>query len=395
MNDGTVIVGGGLAAQRCCETLRSKGYEGPIRVLCGESLPPYDRPPLSKELLSGELPEEAIALRPRAWYEERGVDLLLGAPAIRLLPAEQFVELEGSRLRYDNLVVATGSEARSLPMLEGYENVQPLRTLDDARELRAALGKPGCRVAVVGAGFIGLEVAATARKLGAEVTLVEAAAAPLAAVLGTQLGAWFAQLHREEGVEVITSAGVAEVRGARRVSELVLADGRRVPCDRVVVGVGVRPATRWLADAGIADLGGGVPVDPHGRSAAPGVYAAGDAALVFDPALARHLRTDHWEAAARQGAAAARSMLGLDQPPEPPPSFWSDQYGVRVQYVGRASEADRIVIDGDPDGRDFQADMTRDGVPVGVLLVGRPRALPDARRRVMQAMATTTGNGGI
>src|SRR3954464_12519674 len=189
----------------------------------GGPVPPYARPPLSKEMLSGELPEEALALRPRAWYEDRGVDLLLGAPAVRLLPAEKIVELEGCRLRYDNLVVATGSEARSLPMLEGFENVQALRTLDDGRELRSALENPGCRVAVVGAGFIGLEVAATARKLGAEVTLIEAARAPLAAVLGEQLGGWFAQLHREEGVEVLLGAGVREARGGRRVRELVLA----------------------------------------------------------------------------------------------------------------------------------------------------------------------------
>jgi NADPH-dependent 2,4-dienoyl-CoA reductase/sulfur reductase-like enzyme len=385
MNDGVVIVGGGLAAQRCCETLRSKGNEDPIRVLCAEPHPPYDRPPLSKEMLSGEMPEDALLLRPPAWYAEKNVDLFIGSSATRLHPAEHRIEHTQGELRYSSLVIACGSEPRTLPMLGGYSNVQALRTLDDARSLRRALG-PGCRIAVVGAGFIGLEVAATARRLGAEVTLIEAAPAPLAAVLGEQLGGWFAGIHREEGVEVLLSAGLKEARGGRRVRALVLADGRVVECDRVVVGVGVRPATGWLASCGLDE--GGVLVDPDGRSSAPDVYAAGDAAGVYDRSLARHLRTDHWDAAARQGAAAARAILGLPRAPEPPPSFWSDQYGVRVQYVGRAADADRVVIDGDPSARDFQAELTREGVPVAVLLVGRPRALPEARRRLMQATTT-------
>jgi NADPH-dependent 2,4-dienoyl-CoA reductase/sulfur reductase-like enzyme len=212
-------------------------------------------------------------------------------------------------------------------------------------------------------------------------------------VLGPRLGSWFAELHRAEGVEVLLSAGVTGVRGRNRATELELAGGRRVRCDRVVVGVGVRPATRWLAGSGL-ELDG-VCVDGETRSSAPGVYAAGDAAQVWDPGLARHLRTEHWEAAARQGAAAARAMLGLEQAPAPPPSFWSDQYGIRVQYVGHGAEADRIVLDGDPDSRDFQAEFTRDGATVAALLVGRPRALPAARRRVHDALqqhtqATTT-----
>jgi NADPH-dependent 2,4-dienoyl-CoA reductase/sulfur reductase-like enzyme len=385
MNDGIVIVGGGLAAQRCCETLRSKGNEDPIRILCAEPHAPYDRPPLSKEMLSGEMPEQALMLRPPAWYAEKGVDLLIDSSATRLLPAEHRVEHSKGALTYSSLVIACGSEPRTLPMLDGYRNVQALRTLADARSLRKAL-RPGCRIAVVGAGFIGLEVAATARKLGAEVTLIEAAHAPLAAVLGEQLGGWFADIHREEGVEVLLSAGLKEARGGRRARELVLADGRVVPCDRVVVGVGVRPATGWLASCGLDE--GGVLVDPEGRSAAPDVYAAGDAACVYDRSLARHMRTDHWDAAARQGAAAARAILGLPQAPEPPPSFWSDQYGIRVQYVGRADDADRVEIDGDPSARDFQAELTRGGVPVAVLLVGRPRALPEARKRLMQATTT-------
>ena len=384
MSDGIVIVGGGLAAQRCAETLRSQGYDGAIRIVCAEPHPPYDRPPLSKELLTGALPPAAVALRPSAWYEQRRVDLLLGARAVGIDPVRRRLELErGAPLRYDSLLIATGSRARTLPALEGYDNVRALRTLDDALALRSALA-PGVRLAVVGAGFIGLEAASSALGLGAEVTIIEALDAPLAGVLGAGLGRWFAELHRSEGATVLLGARIDRVHGGRRVRALELADGHRVACDHVLVGVGVQPDTAWLTRTGLDD--GGVPVDPDGRTAVDDVYAAGDAALVYDPALARHMRTDHWEAAARQGAAAARAMLAIDPALAPLPSFWSDQYGVRVQYVGRAADADRVAIDGDPDARDFEALFTRAGVPVAALLVGRPRSLADARRRVQAGL---------
>jgi 3-phenylpropionate/trans-cinnamate dioxygenase ferredoxin reductase subunit len=395
MSDGIVIAGGGLAAQRCCETLRAKGWAGAIRVVCAEPLPPYDRPPLSKELLAGEMPVEALALRPRDWYREHEVDLILGTRATALDLGERRLELSvAAALRYERLLIATGAAPRPLPLLEGYSNAGPLRTLADTRRLEHVLRMHG-RLAVVGAGFIGLEVAATARARGAEVTIVEAAAAPLAAVLGTKLGSWFAELHRAEGAEVLTGARIDRVRGRNRVRELVLADGRRIACDHVLVGVGVDAATRWLAGSGLDPAG--VPVDPCGRTDAPDVFAAGDAARPYDPALGRHVRTEHWEAAARQGAAAARAMLGLEPAPIPPAGFWSDQYGTRVQYVGYATEADRVVVDGDPAGRDFQAEFTRAGATVAVLLAGRPRALAEARRRVQagldQLKATTTRSG--
>ena len=387
MSDGIVIAGGGLAAQRCTETLRSQGYDGPVRIVCAERHPPYDRPPLSKELLTGALPATAVALRPRAWYEHRSVDLLLGARAVGLDTGRRRLELErGGPLHYDALLVATGSRARLLPALEGYENVSVLRTLDDAMALRQALA-PGSRLAVIGAGFIGLEAASSALELGAEVTIVEALRAPLAGVLGAELGRWFADLHRAEGAKVLLGARLERVHGGRRVHALELADRRTIACDHVLVGVGVDPDTGWLPRA-VAD--GGVPVDPNGRAAADRIFAAGDAALVYDPRAARHLRTDHWEAAARQGAAAARAMLGLEPVRTPLPSFWSDQHGVRIQYVGRAGDADRVEISGDPDARDFEALFTRSGVPVAALLVGRPRSLADARRRVQAGLGSLT-----
>jgi NADPH-dependent 2,4-dienoyl-CoA reductase/sulfur reductase-like enzyme len=390
MSDGIVIAGGGLAAQRCTETLRGQGYDGPIRIVCAEDHPPYDRPPLSKELLAGDMPPDAVALRPRAWYDERGVDLLLGTRAERLdVAARELVVSRGGPLRFDSLVIATGSRARTLPLLDGFRNVSLLRTLDDALVLRDALAR-GARLAVVGGGFIGLEAAATARKLGAEVTLIEALDAPLSAVLGPQLGQWFAELHRTEGVEVLLDARVVGTLGTPRVHMLELADGRWVECDHVLVGVGVEPATGWLSGTGLDARG--VRVDPQGRTPVPGVYAAGDAALVYEPAVARHVRTDHWEAAARQGTAAARAMLGLEPARTPLPSFWSDQYGVRVQFVGRAEEADRVAIEGDPAARDFQALFTKDEVPLAALLVGRPRALAQVRREVQEGLDSLNNN---
>ncbi len=388
MSDGIVIAGGGLAAQRCTETLRSQGYDGPIRIVCAEAHAPYDRPPLSKELLAGEMPAAAVALRPRPWYDERQIDLLLGTRAERLDLAGRRLELSsGARLRFDSLLVATGSRARTLPLLDGYSNAGVLRTLDDALALRHALG-PGRRVVIVGAGFIGLEAAATASRLGAWVTIIEALDAPLMGILGASLGSWFAELHRAEGADVLLGARITGVRGRRKVRALELADGVVVECDHVLVGVGVDPDTRWLDGTGLG--ANGVRVDARGCTCAPGIYAAGDAARPYDTALARHVRTEHWEAAARQGADAARAMLGLEPVRTPLPSFWSDQHGVRVQYVGRAEEADRIAIDGDPGGRDFEALFTKAGVPVAALLVGRPRALSRARRRVQEGLESLT-----
>ena len=388
MTHGLVIAGGGLAAQRCCETLRAKGYDAPIRVLCEEPRFPYDRPPLSKELLSGDMPAAATALRPPGWYVEHAVELMLGVAATGLDVDRKRVEMSHGRpLRYDQLLIATGAKPRTLPLLDGYDNVTTLRTLDDAARLAHTLHR-GARIAVVGAGFIGLEVAATARGAGAEVTLIEALPSPLANVLGTRVGAWFADMHRAEGVEVLLSSRVERVHGGRRARELVLDGGRRVRCDHVVVGIGVEPATRWLADSGLGT--DGVPVDESGRTSVPDVYAAGDAARVYDRLLGRHVRSEHWEAAARHGMAVARAILGADPIALPPSSFWSDQFGVRVQYVGHAAEADRVVIEGDRDARDFTAEYTRGGATVAALLVGRPRGLAEARRRVNAGLESMT-----
>jgi NADPH-dependent 2,4-dienoyl-CoA reductase/sulfur reductase-like enzyme len=236
------------------------------------------------------------------------------------------------------------------------------------------------RLAIVGAGFIGQEVAATALGLGAEVTIVEAIEVPLAPILGAELGRWFADLHQEEGVRLLTGALIEGARGNGRVEELLLADGTKIKCDVVVAGIGTVPATEWLAGSGLGERG--VEVDVHGRTALPEVFVAGDASIPFDPRFGVHARTEHWDAAAWQGAAAAKAMLGEEAGMPPLPSFWSDQYGVRIQSVGHPHLADSVLVEGDPASRDFEAVFIREGAPVAGLTVARPRAIPALRKRI-------------
>jgi NADPH-dependent 2,4-dienoyl-CoA reductase/sulfur reductase-like enzyme len=380
-SDGIAIVGGGVAGQRCAETLRRLGCDSPIKIVCAEAHRPYDRPPLSKELLSSAHAENSLPYRSAEWYEERSIDLLLGVSASALAPAERRLTLsDGSELVYDWLVIASGSRPRTLPLLDGYENVSQLRTLDDCRRLREVLAG-GPKLAIIGAGFIGQEVAAAARKLDLEVTMIEASSCPLARVLGAQLGGWFTQLHRGEGVEVLTDAIVERVDANGAVRALGLPDGRSVPADHVVVGVGVEPDIAWLDGSGL-EARGGVRVDPHGRTSVDNVLAVGDAAATFNELAGCHVPGSHWEAAGRQGARAARVILGLDPGAVPLTSFWTDQYGLRIQYLGHAAVADSLDIDGDPDSKNFTATFTRAGRAVAALLVDRPRALPAARKLI-------------
>ena len=372
MRNGVVIAGGGLAAQRCCETLRRLGYDGRVRIVCAENTAPYDRPPLSKDLLAGKLDRTALHFRAPEWYADNDVELLLDETGSGLDAARRRLRLaDGDEIAYDRLVLATGSEPRRLPGTEGMANVYALRTAADALHLREVL-RPGMRLLVVGMGFIGQEVAATARELAVEVTALEAAPTPLHAILGERLGGWFAEMHRGEGVEVILGTPLARLVGDGRAEAAELADGRRIPCDAVVVGIGVVPAAAWLADSDL-EAERGVAVDERSRTALPGVYAAGD--------ITGH---QHWEAAVRQGVSAARAIVGLPPAPAPPPYFWSDQYGVRIQCVGNPRGADGVLVEGDMGGRDFTALLSHDGRPVAALLVGRPAAMPAMRRLIQQ-----------
>ena len=352
-----VIAGGGLAAQRCCERLRRKGYDGPVAMVCQEPHAPYDRPPLSKQFLADKMAEPPH-LRPGTWYADNDVTLLLGERAAALRPHERELELaSGEALRYERLLVATGAAPRMLPGSERFPNVHVLRTLADAERLRDGLA-PGVRIAVVGAGFIGQEVASTARKVGAEVSLVEAMPAPLAHILGERIGRWFARLHADHGVDVQTNQPFDVATCAEY--------------DQVVLGIGVAPATEWLRGTPIGPNGRlAIHADHAGRTCIPDVFAAGDCA-----------GSQHWEAAVQQAGGAALAMLG-DTPPAPPPSsFWSDLYGIRINWLGDARDADAVEFDGEPDARDFSVTYKRNGRPVAGLLVGRPQALPKLRKEL-------------
>jgi 3-phenylpropionate/trans-cinnamate dioxygenase ferredoxin reductase component len=379
--DGLLIAGGGLAAQRCCETLRARGFDRPIRVICEEPRTPYDRPPLSKAVLYGERDPATLAFRPLTWYAERGIALLTSERARSLDLAAATLELaSGSRLRYEQLVIATGSRPRTLPGLRGFRNAHTLRTVSDAIALRDELSIGG-RLVVIGAGFVGLEVAATARRLGVDVTVIEAAREPLTRALGTELGQWFAELHRAEGVEVLTDTHVSRFgTGAGKIQWVEIPDGRRIECSSVLVGIGIEPDTLWLDGSGLDP--DGVRVDDRGRTSAANVYAAGDACRPLDPATGEYRRTEHWEAAARQGAQVARTILDDDPVPFALSSFWTDQYGLRIQTVGDATGAERVEFDGEPSSRDFSVLMFRGRRPVAAMTVGRPRELPRLRHLI-------------
>jgi len=377
---GVVMVGGGLAAQRCAQTLRKQGYEGPIRIVCAESVAPYDRPPLSKKYLSEGEEGPDVALKPDDWYVENNIELLLGKSAAGLDPVAHLVRLEdGTELSYDRLLIATGSQARHLPALAGFSNVHSLRTAGDSRRLAAELGQGG-HLVLVGSGFIGQEVAATARAFGDQVTIVEAMSSPLEHILGAEVGNRLGRMHLERGTDLLTDAMVETASGNGRVEELCLADGRRIDCDTVVVGIGVRPSTDWLDGSGLeAD---GILTDAGARTGLPDVYAAGDVTRSLDPRTGKHTRSEHWDSAVRQGRAAALSMLGQPAPEPALPSFWSDQYGERIQYVGHAELSDRVEFEDHDDGLNFTARFLRGERLVAALAVGQPRTIAKAGRTI-------------
>jgi 3-phenylpropionate/trans-cinnamate dioxygenase ferredoxin reductase subunit len=380
VGEGVVIAGGGLAAQRCAETLRRIGYEGRVRMVCAEPHLPYDRPPLSKEVLEDGAAEASVGYRAAEWYPGKAVEPILGVAASGLdAGAHRLTLSDGSVLGYDQLVIASGARPRILPAFARHENASTLRALEDARVIRGLL-EARARLLIIGAGFIGQEVAARARGAGVEVTVIEAEPLPLHGLLGREIGEWFADLHRGEGVDLVLGHTAAQIHGDGRLDAVTLDDGRRVEADHVLVGIGVVPELDWVAGSGLPS--GGIPTDAGGRSELADVYAAGDAAAFFDPFLGRHALSGHWESAGRQGAAVAHAIVGRPVPPPALSSFWSDQYGTRIQYLGYAHLADRVTVDGDPDARDFTALYTRDGELVAALTVGRPHALPELRDRL-------------
>ncbi|MFW6205068.1 MAG: NAD(P)/FAD-dependent oxidoreductase [Actinomycetota bacterium] len=362
-----VIVGGGLAGAKAAETLREEGFDGRVVLLADEVEVPYERPPLSKGYLLGVEERESAQVHPESWYAEHDVELRLGTPATGLDPSAHEVELGGGeRLRYDKLLLATGSEPRRLDVPGAdLPDVRYLRDLPDADHLRDVLDERH-RVAIVGGGWIGMEVAAAARQHGADVTLIERGGLPLHTALGDDVARVFADLHRERGVDLRLGSGVRQIVGDDdRVVAVVTDDGTEVMADTVVVGIGIRPRTDLGAAAGLT-VEDGIAVDASLRTSDPDIYAAGDVAAVDNPLLGARVRVEHWANALDGGPAAARSMLGQEVSYDRLPFFFTDQYDLGMEYVGHAPPGgyDRVVLRGDVAGREFQAVWLRDARPV-------------------------------
>ncbi|MFE7980148.1 NAD(P)/FAD-dependent oxidoreductase [Streptomyces shenzhenensis] len=373
-----VIVGASAAGLAAAETLRREGYDGTLTLVGDEPHPPYDRPPLSKQVLAAEWPPERTWLRTPDELAALGVELSLGVAASGLDMTDRTVRLaDGTAVPYDGLIVATGVRPRRLPGAPAHV----LRGLDDALALRDRLG-PGRHLVVVGAGFLGSEAAAAAWRLGARVTLLEPAPVPLAHAVGERVGRVLARAHTERGVDLRTGVTVSEVTGAG----VRLADGQEIAADAVLVAIGSLPNTEWLADSGLT-VADGVVCDAY-CAAASDVYAAGDVARWYHPLFEAPMRVEHRTNAAEQGMAAARNLLGgaARTPFAPVPYFWSDQYGTRIQAYGLLRGHDEVaVVEGDPADERFLAAYRTGDRLTGVLAVGMP---PRAIRPWRQAVAS-------
>ena len=384
-----VVVGASLGGLRTASTLRSLGFEGRITLVGDEPHLPYDRPPLSKEVLTGEKEPADAFFRPLGYFEEQNIELRTGVRAVGIDAGARTVRLAGGEeLEYGAAVIATGARARNLPGAEGVPGVHVMRTLDDAAAIRSSL-ETARRLVVVGAGFIGSEAAASARRRGVEVVVLEAADQPLAAAVGREAGRRCADLHGRYGADLRCGAGVAGVREAPGGGLAVdLSDGGEVGCGLVVVGIGVIPNVEWLEGSGVETDRGAVVCDRYLRTSLPDVYAVGDLASWDNPRFGRRMRVEHWTNTVEQAVAAARNITaaaeGRDPSPyEGAPYFWSDQYGHRLQLVGLASD-DAVFVD-DPPGEPALLALYRDGDRLaGAFAIDRVSALMKLRRLLLE-----------
>ena len=384
-----VVVGASLAGLRGIEALRRDGYDGAITLVGAEPHLPYDRPPLSKQVLAGSLEPDQIALR-REPIEDLALDLRLGRRAISLDAQAREIALDdGERVAWDGLLIASGATPRRLPGTPTLEGIHVLRTLDDALAIRRALEK-GPRVLVVGAGFIGAEVAATCRTQGHPVTVVEPLAAPMLRALGPEIAAVTAELHRDHGVDLRCGVGVEALEGAGRVERARLADGSVIEADLVVIGIGVTPEVSWLEGSGL-ELRDGVVCDATCATSLPGVTAAGDVARWPHPLFGEELRIEHWTHAIEMGEAAARRLLATPAtatPFAPVPYVWTDQYDRKLQMAGHIRPDDLMeIIQGSLEERRFVAIFGREGRLTGALAMNRPAAVIRLKQRIARGDA--------
>jgi 3-phenylpropionate/trans-cinnamate dioxygenase ferredoxin reductase component len=355
-----VVVGGGLAGAKAAQGAREAGYDGPLVLVAEEDELPYERPPLSKAVLKGEKPPASAQVHPESWYGENDVELRRATTVTGLDLDARTVSIGGERLGFEQLVLATGARPRRIPVPGAdLPGAHYLRTVEDSRRLGEAI-RGATRVAVIGGGWIGSEVAASARQLGADVVVVDPLPAPLFNVLGAQMGEVFARLHRDQGVQLRMGVGVEGLRGSGRVEGIELGDGTVEDADVVVVGVGVVPNVELAESAGL-EVDNGVVVDERLMTAVPGVLATGDVASAYHPRYGRHVRVEHWANALNQGAAAGRNAVSEPEAYDRLPYFYSDQYDLGMEYVGLASRDDSLTVRGDLDAYRFIAFYHRDG----------------------------------
>jgi 3-phenylpropionate/trans-cinnamate dioxygenase ferredoxin reductase subunit len=380
-----VVVGGGLAAGTTVSQLREGGYDGPLTVFTDEPLPPYERPPLSKDLLLGKGSADDALVHEQGWYDEHDVDLRLGTRVTALDLSTKEVVADGERVAYDQVVLATGSRPRRLAMADDSgAPVTYLRTMSNSLALKEHL-HDGAHIGIIGGGWIGLEVAAAARSNGAAVTLLEALDNPLERVLGAEVGAIFADLHREHGVDLRTSVHVTGIERSGDGALVHLREGDSVRCDLLVVGVGVEPVVELAGEAGL-NLDNGIRTDAHLRTSDASVYAAGDVANADHPVLGRPVRVEHWDTAIKHGRVVAANLLGQDTVHDALPYFFTDQYDLGMEYVGNSGPDgfDRVVVRGDPSGLDFTAWWLRGDEIVAGMHVNDWDTIADVRRLVGQ-----------
>jgi 3-phenylpropionate/trans-cinnamate dioxygenase ferredoxin reductase subunit len=363
------IVGAGQAGAKAAEAARVAGHDGRIVLIGDEPAAPYERPPLSKAILRGEAEPDSARVHPEGFYREHGIELIEDHALVLDTVSRRLGLARGGTVSFDTAVIATGAEPKRL-QLPGADlrGVHHLRTIDQSLELRDAILRAG-RVAVIGAGWIGSEVAASARQMGAEVVLVGPGAVPLQRVLGDRIGKVFSRLHADHGVTLRLGTGVERLRGGTAVEEVVLGDGRVEPADVVVVGIGVAPRTELAAAAPGIRVDDGIAVDEHLESTVPGIYAAGDVADAWHPRYRRHLRVEHWANALHQGGAAGRNAAGRRDVYDRLPYFFSDQYDLGLEYVGHASSDDDVIVRGDLDRREFIAFWHRDHIVTAAMNV--------------------------
>lgn len=374
-----ILLGGGLASATAASTLRAEGFDGRLIIVSDEAHVPYSRPPLSKEVLRGEKQAEKTWLRPPAWYESKDIQLKLGVSAVAIDSRAKRVELhDGAHLSYDKVLIATGGLPRALNVSgAGLPGVFTLRSLGDALTLRERLTN-GAAVVVIGAGFIGCEVAANANKLGCKVIMLEAAQIPMGRALGRRIGNIYADLHRERGVELRTGVTVERIEGDGYVRCVLTTDGQRYEASVVVVGIGLLPDLTLAQRSGI-ETGNGILVNEFCETSVENVFAAGDIAHHPNPFLGRHIRVEHWQNAQHQGAYAARNMLGQRKPFHEVPWVWSDQYEHNLQVVGLPDPTEQLVVRGDVGGRNFSGFFLRDSRITAALAVNRPEDVRIAR----------------